>query len=90
MPFREVFTRLDRFHEDAGDDPDRLVFSGSKVELDHLTLTLALLELPIRILCRPDCEGYRQMAPRYTAPQKNNPFSVLQDLIKNDLNDQEV
>lgn len=90
VPFREVFTRLDRFHEDAGDDPDRLVFSGSKVELDHLTLTLALLELPIRILCRPDCEGYRQMAPQYTAPQKNNPFSVLQDLIKNDLNDQEV
>lgn len=90
VPFREVFTKVDRFSEDAEDDPDRLVFSGSKVELDHLTLTLAVLELPIRILCRPDCEGYKQMAPQYAVPQKANPFSVLQDLIKNDLNDQEV
>ena len=91
VPFHEVFTRLDRFAEaPEDDDPDRLVFTGSKVELGHLALTLAVLELPIRILCKPDCEGYKQMAPQYTAPQKSNPFSVLQNLITNDLNDQEV
>ena len=91
VPFQEVFVRVDRMTgTEEDDDLDRLVFTGSKVELDHLTLTLALLELPIRILCRPDCEGYKQMAPQYTHPQKNNPFSVLQDFIKNDLNDQEV
>ena len=90
VPFHEVFTRLDRMQENAKDDPDHWVFMGSKVELGHLALTLALLELPIRILCKPDCEGYNQMAPQYAAPQKSNPFSVLQDLLKNDQNDQEV
>ena len=91
VPFHEVFTRLDRFQETPeNDDPDRLVFTGSKVELDHLALTLAVLELPIRILCKPDCEGYKQLAPQYQPPQKSNPFSVLQNLITNDLNDQEV
>ena len=90
VPFREVFTRMDRGWENPEDDPDRWVFSGSKVELEHLALTLALLELPIRILCKPDCEGYKQMAPQYAVSQKNNPFSVLQDLLKNDQNDQEV
>ena len=90
VPFREVFTRLDRMPEDIDDDPDRWTFAGSKVELAHLALTLAVLELPIRILCKPDCEGYKQMAPQYTTPQKSNPFSVLQNLLKNDQNDQEV
>lgn len=90
IPFREVFTKLDRFSAEQSEDPDRWYFSGNSVELDHMTLTLALLELPICILCKPDCEGYKQMSPEYTAPQKNNPFSVLQNLLKNDQNDQEV
>ena len=90
VPFREVFTRLDRMPEDIDEYPDRWTFAGSKVELAHLALTLAVLELPIRILCKPDCEGYKQMAPQYTTPQKSNPFSVLQNLLKNDQNDQEV
>ena len=90
VPFREIFTRLDRFQEEKEDDPDRWVFSGSKAELSHLALTLALLDLPIRILCRPDCDGYKQLAPQYTVPQKSNPFSVLENLLKNDQNDQEV
>lgn len=91
VPFHEVFTRLDRPQEDTEADPDRWVFLGSKAELSHLALTLAVLELPIRILCKPDCEGYKQMAPGYTNPQKSNPFSVLQNLqLKNDQDDQEV
>lgn len=90
VPFNEVFIRLDRPDESAEDDPDRWVFTGSKVELGHMALTLALLELPIRILCRPDCEGYKQIAPQYAVPQKSNPFSVLQNLITNDQDDQEV
>lgn len=91
VPFHEVFAKVDRFSEEAEDDPDRLVFSGSKVELDHLALTLAVLELPIRILCKPDCEGYKTMAPQYTAARKaDNPFAVLQKLKINDQNDQEV
>ena len=89
-----TFVRLDHAVEPKDDDPDRLSFTGSKVELGHLALTLAMLELPIRILCRPDCEGYKQMAPQYTGRAAEeasaNPFSVLKQLIKNDQDDQEV
>lgn len=94
VPFHEVFTKVDRTSAEQVEDPDRWVFSGSKAELEHLTLTLALLELPIRFLCRPDCDGYKAMAPQYTAGPKDasreSPFSVLQQLIINDQNDQEV
>ena len=99
VDFSEVFTRLDRFTQlEEDDDPDRLVFTGSKVELGHLALTLALLDLPIRFLCREDCDGYKYMAPQQTyafhqaeeAPKKENPFSVLQQLLTKDQNDQEV
>lgn len=94
VPFHETFVRLDHEVEPEDDDPDRLSFTGSKVELGHLAMTLAVLELPIRILCRPDCEGYKQMAPQYTGrvaeEASANPFSVLKQLIKNDQDDQEV
>ena len=90
VPFHEVFTKVDYPVDDAEDDPDRLVFTGHKVELGHLALTLAVLELPIRILCKPDCEGYKALAPSYAAAERPNPFSVLQNLITNDQNDQEV
>ena len=95
VPFHEAFAKVDRFY-DAGqdDDPDRQVFCGSQVELEHLALTLAMLELPIRILCKPDCEGFKDLAPQYmagrTESSKENPFSVLQQLITKDQNDQEV
>lgn len=94
VPFHEVFTRVDRLNAVQDDDPDRLVFSGSKVELEHLALTLALLELPIRILCKPDCDGYKRMAPQSMNSDEetkpDNPFAVLQKLLTKDHNDQEV
>lgn len=90
VPFHEVFTKVDRVVPEQEDDPDRWVFAGSKIETGHLALTLALLELPIRILCKPDCEGYKRLAPQYSAPQKESPFAVLQTLITKDQNDQEV
>lgn len=95
VPFHEVFTKVDRpTTEMEEDDPDRLVFTGSKVELEHLALTLALLDLPIRILCKEDCDGYKYMAPKSAQsneePQRDNPFAVLQKLLTKDQNDQEV
>ena len=95
VDFSEVFTRLERFTEVEDDDPDRLVFTGSKVELSHMTLTLALLDLPLRFLCKEDCDGYKYMAPQINAfhqteTPKENPFSVLQQLLTKDQNDQEV
>ncbi len=92
VPFHEVFSRVDYISDDFGDDPERQVFTGSKVDLEHLAMTLAVLELPIRILCRPDCEGYRELSDTYrpAGDSVRNPFSVLQQLITKDQDDQEV
>ena len=92
VPFHEVFTQVDKITPEQEDDPDCQVFANSKVELNHLALTLALLELPIRILCRPDCDGYKRMAPQYTAGREDadHPFAKLKNLFNNDQNDQEV
>ena len=68
VPFHEVFSRLDRYQDTSkDDDSDRQVFAGSQVDLEHLALTLAVLELPIRILCRPDCQGYLTMTEAHRA-----------------------
>lgn len=87
VPFHEVFSRLDRLDAEQDEDPDRLVFTGHKVELGHLAMTLAVLELPIRILCRPDCDGYMHMAGAEAARRDDpgeHPFSVLQQLLTKD------
>lgn len=92
VPFHEVFTQVDKITPEQEDDPDCQVFANSKVELNHLALTLALLELPIRILCRPDCDGYKRMPPQYTAGREDadHPFAKLKNLFNKDQNDQEV
>lgn len=91
----EIFTRISRFphQEESPDDEDdeRLEFEGSKVDLSHLTLTLAVLELPMRFTCGEDCEALSQMQPDNQsthACQKDmpdqHPFSALQQLLTKD------
>lgn len=95
VPFDEVFTRLSRFHPQEvpqDEDDERLMFEGSKVELSHLALTLAVLELPMRFVCGEDCEALRAMQPADSpithACQKDmpdqHPFSALQQLLTKD------
>ena len=96
VPFDEVFTRLDRFRPQEtpqqDEDDERLMFEGSKVELSHLALTLAVLELPMRFVCGDDCQALRAMQPEESpithACQKDmpdqHPFSALQQLLTKD------
>jgi len=56
----ESFMRVNpRAQEQAEDDPweEKLVFSGSRVDLSQLAGTLAVLDLPIRFLCAGKCAG---------------------------------
>ena len=46
-------------------------FEGKKVPLDHMTLTLVVLELPMRFECRADCPGSEELK----AWNENNPVS---------------
>lgn len=90
--FDEVFERRDRAAkaEDVLDEPDRLAYDGPQLELHHLALTLAVLELPIRFLCQEDCRGLQNVTRMEdpTAGQKElpseHPFSALQQLLNKD------
>lgn len=95
VEFDEIFTRIGRFphQEEPSDDEDdeRLEFEGSKVDLAHLALTLAVLELPMRFTCEGGCASLDEMQPDEQtshACQKDmpdqHPFSALQQLLTKD------
>ncbi len=71
-------------------EEERLAFEGSSVELAHLALTLAVLELPMRLLCDPPCEAMKALGENHPthACQKElpdqHPFSALQQLLTKD------
>lgn len=96
IEFDEIFTRQSRYpkveEQPDEDEEEKLMFEGSKVELSHLALTLAVLELPMRFLCGEDCPALDAMQPEddtHThACQKDmpdqHPFSALQQLLTKD------
>ncbi len=94
VPFDEVFTRLTRYAPQQEEDPEeeRLVFEGSRVELSHLALTLAVLALPMRFECGESCPALARLQPDDSQPthacQKDmpdqHPFSALQQLLTKD------
>lgn len=94
IPVDEVFTRLEDRKEIVEADPwddEQLTFEGSKVELGHLVMTLTLLELPIRFLCKEGCPARPQENDENYACQKDpdqNPFSALQQLLEKEQEEQ--
>ena len=100
VSFDESFYHMDRREalaerERASDaarvlEEERLAFEGSGVELSHLALTLAVLELPMRMLCDPPCGGMKALREDNSshACQKElpdqHPFSALQQLLTKD------
>ncbi len=99
VPFDETFRQTDRrevlAEKAKGEEAEtfgeeRLVFEGSRVELSHLALTLAVLELPMRFRCEPECgaqtalrEDYSSHACQKELPDQH-PFSALQQLLTKD------
>lgn len=70
---------------------EQFTFSGNSVEMSHLTLTLLLLELPMRFLCEEGCASVPEAAEVDFIPnasQKDlpdqHPFAALQQLLKKD------
>lgn len=69
---------------------EQFSFSGSKVEMNPLALTLTMLVLPIRFLCGKGCQGMPEGAAgddeqdsQKDLPQAH-PFSALQQLLTKD------
>ena len=95
VEFDEIFAQQSKYpqvEENPEDEDERLMFEGSKVELSHLALTLAVLELPMRFMCGEDCPALDAMQPddepHTHACQKDmpdqHPFSALQQLLTKD------
>ena len=83
--FREVFYR-----DGDPNDPEIFVYQGSEIDLELLASTTALLELPIKILCRPDCPGIAGYAVGTDEDQtdqnasQRHPFAALQQMLTKD------
>ena len=81
--FRETF-----YHDGQPEDDDRFAYEGSAVELERLAMFTAMLELPMRFLCREDCPGLGEFAGKdvYTRSSQEelpgqHPFAALQQLL---------
>ena len=86
VEFRETF-----LHGETSDDPDLFSYEGSKVELDQMVLSVVILALPMRFLCREDCQGFCPqcgMDKNLCTCQKElpakHPFEALQQLLTKD------
>ncbi len=85
IPFDETFRK------DANELEDEdFRYEGDRVPLSHLALTLIMLNLPMRFLCRESCQGneaYRTYSKDVTLgtddeePQTQRPFEALQNLL---------
>ena len=78
--FDEVFRR-------GGDPEDDEIFSydGHEVFLSKLVMSYAVMALPIRFLCREDCQGFAYSDPDDDPgePGVQYPFAGLRQLLDN-------
>lgn len=75
------------------DDPDIFAFEGHMLQLNDAALGALWLEMPMRVLCAPDCQGLcpvcgvnrniSQCACQKELPSKH-PFSALASLLNQD------
>ena len=82
------------FRKDANEIEDEAFrYEGSKVTLDQLSLTLVMLNLPMRFLCKETCEGgetlkaYKQDIFKSSCEEElptQRPFEALQRLLTKD------
>lgn len=74
VPVRLSFAET--FRRDANETEDESFrYEGKYVPLDHMALTLVLLELPLRFQCEENCEGSEELK----AWKKENPVSSAEE-----------
>ena len=85
VPFREIYSR-----KPSGETGEEIPFSGDFIDLDPEIQTAIILTLPMKPLCREDCQG---LCPTCGCDLNNSQcacvkdeidprFSVLQDFFK--------
>ena len=85
IPFTEIFRK------DAVETEDEAFrYEGSTVSLDHVSLTLVMLNLPMRFLCRENCRGgkaleaYSTISKCSCQEETQRPFEALKRLLEED------
>lgn len=80
------------FRKDANEEQDEFFrYEGKNLPLDHMTLTLVMLNLPMRFVCSQSCSaGAEYLGDVEDAPQPEpeeegtyRPFEGLKDLLEN-------
>ncbi len=85
----------EEFRKDVNELEDEAFrYEGKQVPLNQLTLTLIMLNLPMRFLCKRNCAGskayqaLRKETPKSSCeeeePRTQRPFEALQRLLKED------
>ncbi len=91
--FRELFQR-----EGDPEDDEIFTYSSHVLDLQKLAMSYAVMHLPMRFLCRPDCRGYEAYLGQDQKPDQQQkeqpgqyPFAALQQWLdqKSDSADQE-
>jgi uncharacterized protein len=79
------------FRKDAVETEDEaFAYQGSSVSLNHLSLTLVMLNLPMRFLCDENCPGskelqaYRTISKSSCQEDTQRPFEALKRLLEED------
>lgn len=79
------------FRKDANETEDEcFLYEGKSLPLDHMTLTLVMLNLPMRFTCSEGCAGTKEwQAWRNEAPDMEEggegvyqPFAGLEEMLK--------
>ena len=91
VPVKEVFLHLDRLSQVDPEhlEDEQMTFQGKELDLGPLALTLAVLDLPMRLVCQ-DCsekqarEGLEDTHACQKEPPQVHPFSALQQLLTKD------
>ena len=85
IPFQETFRK------DAVETEDEdFHYEGTAVSLDHLSLTLTMLNLPMRFLCDENCQGSKELQKYRPNPKSScqedtqRPFEALKQLLEED------
>lgn len=81
------------FRKDANEMEDEFFrYEGKVVKLDHMTLTLVMLNLPMSFECKPGCGGSSDLQAwrnentqsTFEETRQRNPFEALQSLFNKD------
>lgn len=91
------FTELYAFKQENITESGLLIPDDAQIDLQPLLREFALLEFPIKPLCRQDCQGLCMECGQNLnekdcghEPEPDSPFSVLKDLLENRQDDEQT